>query len=83
MTGRLFVANIPFAASEEELRELFEECGEVAAVKIIVNKDTGSSRGFGYVEMSTMPQAQKAVDKLNETDFLGRKLHVTVAEPRR
>lgn len=78
----IYVANIPFKASEQEFRELFEEFGEVSSAKIIMDKETQRSRGFGFVEMPEESAAREAISKLNGYDFLGKVLVVNEARPK-
>ncbi len=75
-------SNLPFEVTEEELRQVFEAYGQVEEVKIILNKYTGKSRGFGFVEMPTESEAQSAVDGLDGKDLQGRELTVNKARPR-
>ncbi|WP_333819361.1 RNA recognition motif domain-containing protein [Ohtaekwangia sp.] len=78
----IYVANIPFKASEDELRELFQEHGDVTSVKIVFDKLTNRSRGFGFVEMSDGASAKDAINELNGYNFLGKDLVVNEARPR-
>lgn len=78
----LFVGNLPFSATEDSLRELFSAHGEVQQVKIMTDRDTGRSRGFGFVEMTQDEEAQKAVAALNGKEFGGRPLTVNEARPK-
>jgi RNA recognition motif-containing protein len=78
----IYVANIPFKASEDELRELFEQHGDVSSVKIILDKETNRSRGFGFVEMADSESAQNAINELNGFSFLGKDLVVNEARPK-
>jgi RNA recognition motif-containing protein len=78
----IYVANIPFRAEEENLKELFEEFGEVISAKIIVDKFTHKSRGFGFVEMKDDEEAKKAIQGLNGADFMGKLIVVNEARPR-
>jgi RNA recognition motif-containing protein len=78
----IYVANIPFKASDNELRELFEEHGEVTSVKIILDKETQRSRGFGFVEMPDDAAARQAIAQLNGFNFLGKDLNVNEARPK-
>lgn len=80
MSQNIYVGNLPFSATEEELRELFGQYGAVASVKIITDKDTGRSRGFGFVEMEE--GASKAIDELHQSQMGGRSLTVNEARPR-
>jgi RNA recognition motif-containing protein len=78
----IYVANIPFKASEQELKGLFEEYGEVSSAKIIMDKITQRSRGFGFVEMNDDAAAQQAINSLNGFSFMGKDLVVNEARPR-
>jgi RNA recognition motif-containing protein len=72
----IYVANIPFKATEDELKGLFEEYGEVSSTKIILDKFTQRSRGFGFIEMSDDAAARQAINSLNGADFMGKNLVV-------
>lgn len=81
----MYVSNLSFQVQEEDLRQLFESFGEVTSAKIITDRETGRSRGFGFVEMSSSEQANKAMSSLNNKEIEGRTISVTVArekEPR-
>jgi len=78
----IYVANIPFKASEPELKGLFEEYGEVSSAKIVMDKVTQRSRGFGFVEMADDAAARQAITSLNGFNFLGKTLVVNEARPR-
>ena len=78
---RIYVGGLPFKTTEEELNTLFSGYGQVASVKIITDKYSGQSRGFGFVEMSNDEEAKTAMEKLNGTEFAGRKLTVNEARP--
>jgi RNA recognition motif-containing protein len=78
----IYVANIPWKATEEQLSSLFAEYGEVSSAKIIMDKMTNRSRGFGFVEMSDDNSARQAITNLNGADFLGKSLVVNEARPR-
>src|SRR6266404_6265313 len=78
---KLYVGNLPFSATEQDLSETFAECGTVDSVKIITDRDTGRSKGFGFVEMSTDDEAQKAISKFNGADYGGRAMTVNEAKP--
>jgi RNA recognition motif-containing protein len=78
----IYVASIPFKASEDDLRKLFEDHGEVQSAKIIVDKTTQRSRGFGFVEMNDESEAKEAINALNGSDFMGKTLIVNEARPR-
>jgi len=79
----IYVGNLPREATEEDLRKAFEEFGEVTSAKIITDKFTGDSRGFGFVEMPNNPEAQSAISGLDGKDLKGRALKVNEARPRR
>jgi RNA recognition motif-containing protein len=78
----IYVANIPFKASEDELKELFEQHGDVTSVKIVMDKLTNRSRGFGFVEMADSAGAKQAIQELNGYNFLGKDLVVNEARPK-
>lgn len=82
MKNKLFVGGIPWAATDTDLQELFAAHGEVTSANIVMDKFTGKSRGFGFVEMATDEQAQAAIDALHETEFMGRSIAVNVARPK-
>jgi RNA recognition motif-containing protein len=79
----IYAGNLPWGLSEEDLREAFEAFGEVASVKIIQDKFTGRSRGFGFVEMPKDEEGEAAISALNGKDFKGREIVVNQARPRR
>lgn len=78
----IYVANIPFKANDEQLRTLFAEYGEVSSAKIITDKFTQQSRGFGFVEINDEAAAKKAIESLNGYDFMGKTLSVNEARPK-
>jgi len=79
----IFVGSLPFTTEEAKLKELFEEYGEVTSVKIISDKYSGRSKGFGFVEMTDIEQAKKAIEELNGTELEGRTIVVNEAEERK
>jgi RNA recognition motif-containing protein len=81
MSAKLFVGNLSFQATEEDLRELFQQAGTVETVRIITDQFTGRPRGFGFVEMATKDEATKAVQMLNGRLFRDRNLVVDEARP--
>ncbi len=81
MSAKLFVGNLSFQATEEDLRELFAQAGNVDTVRIITDQFTGRPRGFGFVEMATKEEAVKAVEMLNGRLFRDRNLVVDEARP--
>jgi len=76
MGARLFVGNLTFTASEDDLRNLFGPSGTIVDAKIVTDRETGRSRGFGFVEMSSAAEANEAISQLNGRDFEGRTLKV-------
>jgi len=77
----IYVGNLPFRASSDELQNIFAEHGDVARVTIPVDRDTGRSRGFAFVEMPNDSEASKAIENLNGFEFQGRMLKVNEARP--
>ena len=82
MEKRLYVGNLPFDISEDQLHELFSVHGQVASTKLITDFNTGRSRGFGFVEMRTEEEAQVAIDKMNKAKVGEREIVVNEARPR-
>ncbi len=78
----IYVAGLNFSTTSESLQGLFEGYGEVTSAHIINDRETGRSRGFGFVEMPGDNDAQKAIDELNDTEFEGKNISVSVARPR-
>jgi len=81
MTTKLYVGGIPYSTTEASLSELFAKAGTVSSASIIIDRMTGRSKGFGFVEMSNDDEAQAAINMYNGQDFEGRKLTVNVARP--
>jgi len=82
MAKNLFVGNLVWEVTADDLLALFQEHGQVIRAQVISDRDTGRSRGFGFVEMSDEQEARKAIDALNGADFNGRPLTVNEAKPR-
>lgn len=78
----IYVANLSWSTSSDSLQVLFSQFGEVTSAYIINDRETGRSRGFGFVEMPDDEAGQKAIDTLNETDFEGKTISVSIARPR-
>ena len=78
----IFVGNLAYTATEEDVRQLFEGYGAVETVNLLMDRDTGRPRGFGFVEMPDATEAQAAIDGLNGTSLGGRQLTVNEARPR-
>lgn len=81
MSTKLYVGGIPYTTTESALRDAFAKAGNVTSASIIIDRMTGRSKGFGFVEMSTEDEAQAAINMWNGQDFEGRKLTVNVARP--
>ena len=79
VTQKLYVGNLPYASTDQDLRELFAPHGTVQSANVVTDRYTGRSRGFGFVEMATAEEAQKAIAALNGSDFQGRNLVVNEA----
>jgi len=80
---KIFVGSLPYKVEEADLKELFEAYGEVSSVKIIMDRETGRSKGYGFVEMPDDEMGQKAIDGLNGTEITGRNIAVSQAEERK
>lgn len=81
MGKKLYVGNLPFSATDQNLNEIFAQCGTVESAKLITDRDTGRSKGFGFVEMSTEAEASDAISKFNGADYEGRAMTVNEAKP--
>jgi RNA recognition motif-containing protein len=81
MATKLYVGGLPYSTTQDELRDAFSQAGAVASASVIMDKMTGRSRGFGFVEMENDADAQKAIEMWNGKDFNGRKLTVNEAKP--
>ena len=82
MATNLFVGNLPYSVDSDKLTQLFATAGTVVSAKVISDKYSGRSRGFGFVEMATAEEAQKAIETLHQKDVDGRQLVVNEARPR-
>jgi cold-inducible RNA-binding protein len=82
MAMKLYVGNLSFQTSSEDLQQLFAQAGTVESATVVEDRDTGRSRGFGFVEMASNEDGQKAIEQFNGTDFNGRNLTVNEARPR-
>lgn len=78
----IYVSNLSYDTTTESLQELFAEYGEISSTNIIKDRDSGRSRGFGFVEMPNDANAQKAIDELNNSDFEGKTITVNMARPK-
>ena len=82
MAKRLYVGNLPYSATSDQLQELFEQYGRVKSAQVLSDRETGRSRGFGFVEMDNDAEADSAIESLDGQDFQGRNLTVNEARPR-
>ena len=83
MGRKLYVGNLPYSADQQTLQDTFSQCGTVDSVNVITDRDTGQSRGFGFVEMSSDSEAQKAIQELNGSSLDGREIIVNEAKPKK
>lgn len=79
----IYVGNVPFRTSDDELRDLFEQYGRVETAKVIIDRATGRSKGFGFVEMAEREEGLRAIEELDSKDYMGRSLRVNEARPRK
>ncbi len=79
---KLFVGSLPWGVDDAALAQIFSQAGTVVSAQVVKDRETGRSRGFGFVEMTTDEEAQAAVNNLNGTDVEGRKIVVNIARPR-
>ena len=79
---KLYVGGLPYSVSDRQLEELFSAHGTVESARVITDRMTGRSKGFGFVEMSSQSEAEEAIEKLNQTDMEGRSITVNEAKPR-
>ena len=82
MEKKLYVGNLPYSVNDEKLNEMFSAVGEVVSAKVITDYDSGRSKGFGFVEMSSPEEATKAISTLDQKDFDGRAIKVNMAKPK-
>jgi len=82
MAAKLYVGGLSYSTTSETLREYFAQCGTVESASVVTDKFSGQSRGFGFVEMATSEEAQRAIAELNGKELDGRKLTVNVSNPR-
>ncbi len=82
MESKLYVGNLAYSVTEEDLRALFSQAGELKEVALIVDRDTRQSKGFGFVEMTTQADAEKAIKMFNEQELGGRRIAVNMARPK-
>ncbi|HMO17388.1 MAG TPA: RNA-binding protein [Oligoflexia bacterium] len=82
MNVNIYVGNLPFTATDEELSSLFGQYGQVTAARVVQDQHSGRSKGFGFVEMASNEEAQKAIEALDNSDMNGRPIRVNEARPR-
>lgn len=82
MSQNLFIGNLAYTTTDDSLKEFFSQLGEVAYAKVVIDRDTNRSKGFGFVEYSDEANNQKAVDDLNGKELDGRAINVTLARPK-
>ena len=82
MAMKLYVGNLSFQTSSDDLQQLFSQAGTVESASVVEDRDTGRSRGFGFVEMASKEDGEKAIEQFNGTDLAGRNLTVNEARPR-
>ena len=82
MNNKLFIGNLAYKVTEEELQELFVQSGEVVSVTIVTDRHTGQKRGFGFVEMANQAGAEAAIKALNGHDLQGRQIAVSISQPK-
>ena len=78
----LYISNLSYNISDEDLRQLFADYGEITSAKVIMDRETGRSRGFGFVELSDDELAKKAIEELNQASYDGKVINITEASPR-
>ena len=83
MTTQLYVGNVNYRMTEDGLKQMFSEFGEVASAKIVIDRETGRSKGFGFVEMADADAADRAIQSLNDQEVDGRRLKVNIARPKK
>ena len=82
MATNIYVGNLPWTTTNDELADMFGQYGQVTKAQVITDRETGRSRGFGFVEMASEEEAQRAIEAMNNQDFSGRPLTVNIAKPR-
>lgn len=78
----IYISNLNYSVTDAELNELFAAYGEISSAKVITDRETGQSRGFGFVEMTSDEDGQKAIDALNQASFKSKTINVNVAKPK-
>ena len=83
MTTQLYVGNVNYRMTEDGLKQMFSEFGEVTSAKIVIDRETGRSKGFGFVEMADEEGADRAIQSLNDQELDGRRIKVNIARPKK
>ncbi len=83
MATQLYVGNVSYQMTEESLKKMFSEFGEVTSAKVVVDRETGRSKGFGFVEMADAQAADRAIESLNDQEIDGRRIKVNIARPKK
>ncbi len=83
MTTQLYVGNVNYRMTEDGLKQMFSEFGEVTSAKIVTDRETGRSKGFGFVEMADEDSAERAIRSLNDQELDGRRIKVNIARPKK
>jgi RNA recognition motif-containing protein len=83
MTVNIYAGNLSYDMTDDSLKEVFAKHGEVSSAKVVFDRNTGRSRGFGFVEMPNSEEAQKAIEALNGSEVMGRNMRVNEARPRK
>ena len=78
----IYISNLSYGVNDADLKELFAEFGEISSAKVIMDRETGRSRGFGFIEMPDDTAAQKAINELHEAEYDGKVINVNIAKPR-
>lgn len=78
----IYISNLSYGVNDADLNQLFAEYGEISSAKVIMDRESGRSRGFGFVEMANDTEGQKAISELHEAEYDGKVINVTVARPR-
>jgi RNA recognition motif-containing protein len=81
MSKKLYVGNLPYSVTDQSLTDTFSQCGTVQSARVIMDRDSGRSKGFGFVEMSTDSEAMESISRLNGTNLDGRSMNVSEAKP--
>lgn len=81
MSLKLYVGNLPYSANDQTLMDTFSQCGTVQSAKVIMDRDSGRSKGFAFVEMSSASEAQESISRFNGTNLDGRAMNVSEAKP--